>query len=105
MILVSLSLTNSLTKVLLPSHLSAQPAELFAFMRACIYRGHSLTVYTDNAYAFFVDHDKCSSDDINMLMEAVVGFIGKLVDNTVHKTIMRMFLNQKPWVVKPSAML
>ncbi|KAK3547213.1 hypothetical protein QTP86_017580, partial [Hemibagrus guttatus] len=41
-----------------------------------------------------------SSDDINMFMEAVVGFIGKLADDTVQKTIIRMFPNQKLWVDK-----
>ncbi|KAK3507146.1 hypothetical protein QTP70_008620 [Hemibagrus guttatus] len=39
-----------------------------------------------------------SSDDINVFTEAVAGFIGKLVDDTVQKTIIRMFPNQKPWV-------
>lgn len=41
-----------------------------------------------------------SSNDINMFPEAVVGFIGKLADDTVHKTIIRTFSNQKPWVDK-----
>ncbi|KAK2841216.1 hypothetical protein Q7C36_012795 [Tachysurus vachellii] len=41
-----------------------------------------------------------SSDDVNMFTEAVVGFIGKLTDNTVQKTTIRMFPNQKPWVDK-----
>ncbi|KAK3557053.1 hypothetical protein QTP70_024467, partial [Hemibagrus guttatus] len=41
-----------------------------------------------------------SSDDVNVIMEVVVGFIGKLVDDTVHKTIIRKFPNQKPWVDK-----
>ncbi|KAK3539731.1 hypothetical protein QTP70_012878 [Hemibagrus guttatus] len=41
-----------------------------------------------------------SSDDINMFMEVVVGFIGKLADDTVQKTTIRMFPNQKPWVDK-----
>ncbi|KAK3539727.1 hypothetical protein QTP70_012874, partial [Hemibagrus guttatus] len=41
-----------------------------------------------------------SSDDVNMFIEAVVGFIGRLVDDTVHKTIIRTFQNQKPWVDK-----
>ncbi|KAK3526575.1 hypothetical protein QTP70_030713 [Hemibagrus guttatus] len=41
-----------------------------------------------------------SSDDINVFTEAVVGFIGKLADDTVQKTIIRTFPNQKPWVDK-----
>lgn len=41
-----------------------------------------------------------SSDDINMFTEAVVGFIGKLADDTAERTIIRMFPNQKPWVDK-----
>ncbi|KAK3506239.1 hypothetical protein QTP70_017788 [Hemibagrus guttatus] len=41
-----------------------------------------------------------SSDDINMFIEAVVGFIGKLADDTLQKTIIRTFPNQKPWVDK-----
>ncbi|KAK3519756.1 hypothetical protein QTP70_003911 [Hemibagrus guttatus] len=41
-----------------------------------------------------------SSDDINMFTEAVLGFIGKLADDTVQKTIIRTFPNQKPWVDK-----
>ena len=42
----------------LPSHLSAQAAELFALTRACILaKGKSVTVYTDSRYAFGVVHD------------------------------------------------
>lgn len=41
-----------------------------------------------------------SSDDINMFTEAVVGLITKLPDDTVHKTIIRTFPNQKLWVDK-----
>ncbi|KAI5629002.1 gastrula zinc finger protein XlCGF28.1-like [Silurus asotus] len=41
-----------------------------------------------------------SSDDVNMFTEAVVGFIGKLTDDTVQKTTIRTFPNQKPWVDK-----
>ncbi|KAK3521018.1 hypothetical protein QTP86_001681 [Hemibagrus guttatus] len=41
-----------------------------------------------------------SSDDTNVFKEAVVGFIGKLADDTVQKTIIRTFPNQKPWVDK-----
>ncbi|KAK3565359.1 hypothetical protein QTP86_007116 [Hemibagrus guttatus] len=40
------------------------------------------------------------SDDINVFIEAVMGFIGKLADVTVQKTIIRTFPNQKPWVDK-----
>lgn len=35
-----------------------------------------------------------SSDDINVFMEAVVGFIGKLMDDTVQKKTVRTFPNQ-----------
>uniref|UniRef100_A0A3P9JDD6 Reverse transcriptase domain-containing protein n=1 Tax=Oryzias latipes TaxID=8090 RepID=A0A3P9JDD6_ORYLA len=41
-----------------------------------------------------------SSDDINVFTEAVVGFVGKLADDTVQKTKIRTFPNQKPWVDK-----
>lgn len=42
----------------LPSHLSAQAAELFALTRACILaEGCSVTIYTDSRYAFGVEHD------------------------------------------------
>lgn len=41
-----------------------------------------------------------SSDDINMFMEATVGFMGKLADETVERTIIRTFTIQKPWVDK-----
>ncbi|KAI5609680.1 gastrula zinc finger protein XlCGF28.1-like [Silurus asotus] len=37
-----------------------------------------------------------SSDDVNMFTEAVVGFIGKLTDDTVQKNTIRTFPNQKP---------
>lgn len=43
---------------------------------------------------------KHSSDDINEFMEGVVGFIWKLMDDAVHKTIIRTFPNQKLWVDK-----
>ncbi|KAI5085915.1 hypothetical protein C0J45_23089, partial [Silurus meridionalis] len=42
----------------------------------------------------------CSSDDINMFTEAVVGFIRKLADDTVQNNTIRTFPNQKPWVDK-----
>ncbi|KAL0199448.1 hypothetical protein M9458_007988, partial [Cirrhinus mrigala] len=41
-----------------------------------------------------------SSNDINVFTEAVVGFIGKLADDTALKTTIRTFPNQKPWVDK-----
>ncbi|KAI5607308.1 hypothetical protein C0J50_7060 [Silurus asotus] len=41
-----------------------------------------------------------SSDDVNMFTEAVVGFIGKLTDDTLQKNTIRTFPNQKPWVDK-----
>ncbi|KAL0165648.1 hypothetical protein M9458_037492 [Cirrhinus mrigala] len=41
-----------------------------------------------------------SSDDVNVFTEAVVGFIGKLADDTALKTTIRTFPNQKPWVDK-----
>ncbi|KAK3526235.1 hypothetical protein QTP70_018513, partial [Hemibagrus guttatus] len=43
---------------------------------------------------------QCSFDDINMFTEAVVGLIGKLADDTMQKTTIRTFPNQKPWVDK-----
>lgn len=43
---------------------------------------------------------KHSSDDINEFMEGVVGFIWKLMDDAVHKPIIRTFPNQKLWVDK-----
>ncbi|KAK3508912.1 hypothetical protein QTP70_013723 [Hemibagrus guttatus] len=46
------------------------------------------------------DMFRCSSDDINVFTEAVVGIIWKLADDTVQKTIIRTFPNQKPWVDK-----
>lgn len=47
-----------------------------------------------------------SSDDIHIMlihpcfMEAVVGLIGKLVDDTIQKITIKTFPNQKPWVDK-----
>ncbi|KAI5619032.1 hypothetical protein C0J50_21063, partial [Silurus asotus] len=41
-----------------------------------------------------------SSDDVNMFTEAVVGFIGKLMDDMVQKNTIRKFPSQKPWVDK-----
>ncbi|KAI5100952.1 hypothetical protein C0J45_9938 [Silurus meridionalis] len=41
-----------------------------------------------------------SSDDISMLTEAVVGFIGKVADDTVQKNTIGTFSNQKLWVDK-----
>lgn len=43
------------------------------------------------------DMIQCSSDNINMFTEAL---IRKLVDDTVDKTVITMFPNQKPWVDK-----
>ncbi|XP_041962711.1 uncharacterized protein LOC121720538 [Alosa sapidissima] len=39
-----------------------------------------------------------SEENIDEFTEAVVGFIGKLVDDTVPKAIMKTYPNQKPWV-------
>lgn len=37
-----------------------------------------------------------SGNDIRLFTEAAVGFIGKLVDETVSKIMIRMFPNQTP---------
>ena len=43
----------------------------------------------------------CSdSEDINVFVEAVVSFVGKLVHDTVPKITVRTFPHQKPWVDK-----
>lgn len=41
-----------------------------------------------------------SDDDVSVFTEAVVGFIGKLAEDTVEKKTIRTFPNQKPWVDK-----
>ncbi|KAK1788979.1 hypothetical protein P4O66_015871 [Electrophorus voltai] len=43
---------------------------------------------------------RCSTDDVSEFTEAVVGFIGKLVDNTIPRTTIKKFPNQKPRVDK-----
>ncbi|KAK1784141.1 hypothetical protein P4O66_021149 [Electrophorus voltai] len=39
-----------------------------------------------------------STDDVSEFTEAVVGFIGKLVDDTIPRITIKKFSNQKPWV-------
>ncbi|KAK1783932.1 hypothetical protein P4O66_023099, partial [Electrophorus voltai] len=49
------------------------------------------------------DMFQCSTDDVSIrpeFTEAVVGFIGKLVDHTIPRTTIKKFPNQKPWVDK-----
>lgn len=46
----------------------------------------------------YADWDRRSSDDT--FTEAVMGFVRKVEDNTVHKTIIKRFTNLKPWVDK-----
>ncbi|KAK1798194.1 hypothetical protein P4O66_000687 [Electrophorus voltai] len=46
------------------------------------------------------DTDWDSTDDVSKFMEAVIGFIGKLVDNTIPRATIKKFPNQKPWVEK-----
>ncbi|KAI5085844.1 hypothetical protein C0J45_23589, partial [Silurus meridionalis] len=60
-----------------------------------------MDTYTSSDIVDDADWDmfRRSSDDV-MFTEAVVGFIGKLVENTVQKTTIRKFPNQKPWVDK-----
>ncbi|KAK1805683.1 hypothetical protein P4O66_019240, partial [Electrophorus voltai] len=41
-----------------------------------------------------------STDYVSEFTEAVVGFIGKLVDDTIPRTTIKKFPNQKPWVDK-----
>ncbi|KAK1792067.1 hypothetical protein P4O66_001845 [Electrophorus voltai] len=41
-----------------------------------------------------------STDVVSEFTGAVVGFIGKLVDNTIPRTTIKKFPNQKPWVDK-----
>ncbi|KAK1797517.1 hypothetical protein P4O66_000811 [Electrophorus voltai] len=41
-----------------------------------------------------------STDDVSEFTEAVVGFIGKLVDDTIPRATIKKFPNQKPWVDK-----
>ncbi len=43
---------------------------------------------------------RSSHDDINMFTKAVVGFIGKLVDDCVPRITIRTLPNQKLWVDK-----
>ncbi|KAK1789806.1 hypothetical protein P4O66_015687, partial [Electrophorus voltai] len=40
------------------------------------------------------------TDDVSEFTEAVVGFIGKLVDDTIPRATIKKFPNQKPWVDK-----
>ncbi|KAK1795768.1 hypothetical protein P4O66_008834, partial [Electrophorus voltai] len=46
------------------------------------------------------DMFRCSTDDVSEFMEAVVRFIGKLVDDTIPRATVKTFPNQKPWVDK-----
>ncbi|KAK1806971.1 hypothetical protein P4O66_005464, partial [Electrophorus voltai] len=39
-----------------------------------------------------------STDDVSEFTEAVVGFIGKLVDDTIPRITIKKFSNQKPWL-------
>ncbi|KAK1784286.1 hypothetical protein P4O66_003702 [Electrophorus voltai] len=39
-----------------------------------------------------------NTDDVSEFTEAVVGFIGKLVDDTIPRITIKKFSNQKPWV-------
>ncbi|KAK1790078.1 hypothetical protein P4O66_002383 [Electrophorus voltai] len=41
-----------------------------------------------------------STDDVSEFTEAVVGFIGKLVDDTIPRTTIKKLPNRKPWVDK-----
>ncbi|KAK1800231.1 hypothetical protein P4O66_000275 [Electrophorus voltai] len=41
-----------------------------------------------------------STDDVGELTEVVVGFIGKLVDDTIPRATIKTFPNQKPWMNK-----
>ncbi|KAK3562769.1 hypothetical protein QTP86_007092 [Hemibagrus guttatus] len=41
------------------------------------------------------DMFRCSSDDINVLTEAVVGFVGKLADDTVKKNNQNDFSDER----------
>ncbi|KAK1806282.1 hypothetical protein P4O66_000151 [Electrophorus voltai] len=43
---------------------------------------------------------QCSTDDVSKFTEAVVGFIGKLVDDTIQRATIKKFSNQKPWLDK-----
>lgn len=45
----------------------------------------------------------CSFDDVSMFIEAVVALAGKLAEDTVEKTVIRMFPNRKPWVDKTTS--
>ncbi|XP_027027375.1 uncharacterized protein LOC113659026 [Tachysurus fulvidraco] len=58
----------------------------------------SLCLFTNKGADW--DMFRRSSDDVNMFTEAVVGFIEKLLDDTLQKTTIRTFPNQKPWVDK-----
>ncbi|KAK1791055.1 hypothetical protein P4O66_002099 [Electrophorus voltai] len=44
------------------------------------------------------DMFQCSTDDVSEFTEAVVGFIGKLVDDMIPRITIKKFSNQKPWV-------
>ncbi|KAK1802035.1 hypothetical protein P4O66_004367 [Electrophorus voltai] len=63
-----------------------------------------VTHWTDQSMAALQDAlddtDRGSTDDVSEFTEAVVGFIGKLVDNTIPRTTIKKFPNQKPWLDK-----
>ncbi|KAK1791169.1 hypothetical protein P4O66_002197 [Electrophorus voltai] len=46
------------------------------------------------------DMFRCRTDDVSKFTEAVVRFIGKLVDNTIPRATIKTFPNKKPWVDK-----
>ncbi|KAK1788558.1 hypothetical protein P4O66_002420 [Electrophorus voltai] len=46
------------------------------------------------------DMFRCSTDDVSKFTETVVGFVGKLVDDTIPRTTIKKFPNQKRWVDK-----
>ncbi|KAL6474343.1 hypothetical protein MHYP_G00179040 [Metynnis hypsauchen] len=41
-----------------------------------------------------------SDGDLHLFADSVVSFVGKLVDDSIPKVIVRTFPNQKPWVDK-----
>ncbi|KAI5623032.1 gastrula zinc finger protein XlCGF28.1-like [Silurus asotus] len=76
-----------------------QPAESFSVYRMdrTLESGKS----RGGGVCLMVNNHWCNSTSIvNMFTEAVVGYIGKLADDTVQKTTIKTFPNQKPWVDK-----
>lgn len=75
----------------MPRYKQKLKLEAAVYREVTHWKGQSVDTLLDTLDDADSNMFRCSFNDTNMFTETVVGFIRKLMDDTVHKTIIRTF--------------